>query len=86
MFGGGTNHLKKVSNSPLTLGGELNKPAANISIGRNMAGVYYYSDYFDSVRMGEEVAIGILEEQALTYPKDPFRVSPFAFDGSVRTL
>jgi len=66
---------------PLTLEGELNKLAANISIGRNMAGVHYYSDYFDSVRMGEEIAIGILEEQALGYPQDTFVMSVPTFDG-----
>ncbi len=66
---------------PLTLEGELNKLAANISIGRNMAGVHYYSDYYDSVRMGEEIAIGILEEQALGYVKDDFVLSLNTFDG-----
>ena len=66
---------------PLTLEGELNKLAANISIGRNMAGVHYFSDYYDSLRMGEQIAIGILEEQALTYPSDPFVLSVPTFDG-----
>ncbi|MEM6476167.1 MAG: vanadium-dependent haloperoxidase [Pseudomonadota bacterium] len=68
---------------PLTLEGELNKLAANISIGRNMAGVHYFSDYFDSVRMGEEIAVGMLEEQALGYPTDPFVMSLPTFDGEV---
>ncbi|NEQ98526.1 MAG: vanadium-dependent haloperoxidase [Cyanothece sp. SIO2G6] len=67
----------------LTLEGELNKLAANISIGRNMAGVHYFSDYYDSVRMGEEIAIGILEEQALAYSTDPFVLSLPTFDGDV---
>lgn len=67
----------------LTLEGELNKLAANISIGRNMAGVHFFSDYYDSVRMGEEIAIGILEEQALTYSADPFVLSLPTFDGDV---
>jgi len=67
----------------LTLEGELNKLAANISIGRNMAGVHYFSDYYDSLRMGEEIAIGILEEQALTYSTDPFVFSVPTFDGDV---
>ncbi|MEO1583310.1 MAG: vanadium-dependent haloperoxidase [Planctomycetota bacterium] len=70
----------------LTLEGELNKLAANISIGRNMAGVHYYSDYFDSARMGEEIAIGMLEEQALCYPTDPFVLSVPTFDGGVRRI
>ena len=67
----------------LTLEGELNKLAANISIGRNMAGVHYFSDYYDSLRMGEEIAIGILEEQALTYATDPFVLSVPTFDGDI---
>ena len=70
----------------LTLEGELNKLAANISIGRDMAGVHYFSDYYDSLRMGEEIAIGILEEQALTYSTDPFVLSVPTFDGDVRRI
>ncbi|MEZ5932225.1 MAG: hypothetical protein R3F54_09780 [Alphaproteobacteria bacterium] len=65
----------------LRVGDELNKLAANISIARNMAGVHYYSDYIDSLRMGEEIAIGILQEQSIMYPKDPFQVSLTSFDG-----
>ena len=72
---------KKVKGCPLTLEGELNKLAANISIGRNMAGVHYYSDYFDSLRMGEEIAIGMLEDQALCYPTDDFVLNVPTFDG-----
>lgn len=67
----------------LTLEGELNKLAANISIGRNMAGVHYFTDYYDSLRMGEAIAIGILEEQALTYLTDPFVLSLPTFDGDI---
>jgi len=73
-------------NSFLTLEGELNKLAANISIGRNMAGVHYFADYYDSLRMGEEIALGILEEQALCYPTDPFVLSVPTFDGEVRRI
>ncbi len=82
-----THHGKSLkdigADCPLTLEGELNKLAANISIGRNMAGVHYYSDYYDSLRMGEEIAIGMLEEQALCYPTDPFVMSVPTFDGEV---
>jgi hypothetical protein len=52
---------------PLTIEGELNKVAANIAIGRNWAGVHYYSDYIESLRMGEQIALGILEEQKVCY-------------------
>lgn len=64
----------------LTIQGELDKLAANISIGRNMAGVHYYSDYYDSLRMGERVAVGILLEQAPTYG-DPVETTFTSFDG-----
>jgi hypothetical protein len=69
--------------TPLTLEGELNKLAANISIGRDMAGVHFFTDYYDSVRMGEAIALSILEEQALTYLTDPCVFSVPTFDGSV---
>ncbi|MEM1374181.1 MAG: vanadium-dependent haloperoxidase [Pseudomonadota bacterium] len=81
------NHGKEIKDKvpacPLTLEGELNKLAANISIGRNMAGVHYFSDYYDSLRMGEKIAIGMLEEQALCYPTDEFVLSVPTFDGNL---
>ncbi len=81
------NALTDVTNGNyLTLEGELNKLAANISLGRNMAGVHYYSDYYDSLRMGEAIAIGMLEEQALGYTQDPFVLSLTTFDGDVRRI
>ncbi|MGB0330874.1 MAG: bromoperoxidase [Planctomycetota bacterium] len=78
---GGASLSRNVGGAFLTLEGELNKLAANISIGRNMAGVHYFSDYFDSVRMGEQIAIELLEEQALGYSTDPFVLSLTTFDG-----
>jgi len=64
----------------LTVEGELNKLAANISIGRNMAGVHYYTDYYDSLRLGERIAVGILEEQMTNYP-DKVDIVLWDFDG-----
>lgn len=81
------NALDEVSDGTyLTLEGELNKLAANISIGRNMAGVHFYCDYYDSLRMGEKIAIGILEEQALCYKEEPFVLSLPTFDGGVHRI
>ena len=51
-----------------------------------MAGVHYFSDYYDSLRMGEEIALGMLEEQALGYKTDPFVLSVQTFDGRVRHI
>lgn len=69
----------------LSIQGELDKLAANISIGRNMAGVHYYSDYYDSLRMGERVAVSILMEQAPTYG-DEVESTFKSFDGDYITI
>ncbi len=66
----------------LTVEGELNKLASNISIGRDWAGVHYYSDYLESIRMGEQIALGILEEQKLTYGEN-FSMTVPLYDGGV---
>ena len=81
----GANLIANVGGDFLTLEGELNKLAANISIGRNMAGVHYYSDYYDSLRMGERVAVGILLEQAPTYG-DYMETTFKSFDGDFITI
>ena len=74
------SQLQGKNDGELTIQGELNKLAANISIGRNMAGVHYYSDYYDSLRMGERVAVGILMEQAPAYG-ELMEVTFDSFDG-----
>lgn len=73
------------TNSPLTVQGELDKLAANISVGRNMAGVHYYSDYYDSARLGERIAVGILLEQSPTYG-DYVETTFTSFDGDHITI
>jgi len=57
--------------SALTVEGELDKLAANISIGRNWAGVHYFSDYWESLLLGEEITIELLREHMLTMPETP---------------
>ncbi|MEJ3747450.1 vanadium-dependent haloperoxidase [Actinomycetes bacterium KLBMP 9797] len=65
----------------LTVGGELNKLAGNIAAGRNMAGVHWRTDYSAAVRLGEEVAIGILREvKAANHEEVSFTLS--RFDGT----
>jgi membrane-associated phospholipid phosphatase len=46
----------------LTVGGELDKLAANIGAARNMGGVHWRTDFTEAVRLGEEIAIGVLRE------------------------
>jgi hypothetical protein len=66
----GTALVPAAQQVDLTVGGELNKLAANIAIGRNTAGVHWRSDYTESVRLGEEIAIRLLQEQRPTYNED----------------
>lgn len=68
----------------LTVEGELNKLASNISIGRDWAGVHYFSDYIESIRLGEQIAISILEEQKLTYSENFSMTVPLFDGGSIR--
>ncbi|MGJ3245217.1 MAG: vanadium-dependent haloperoxidase [Elainellaceae cyanobacterium] len=68
----------------LTVEGELNKLASNIAIGRNWAGVHYFTDYIESIRLGEQIALGILEEQKLTYGENFSMTVPLFDGGTVR--
>lgn len=63
-----------------TVQGELDKLAMNIANARNMAGVHYYTDYYESVRLGERIAVSILEEQLSMYD-EPLSMSFTTFDG-----
>ncbi len=54
----------------LTVGGELDKLASNVSLGRNFAGVHWRSDHRESIRLGEAVAVRLLIDQAFTYNED----------------
>ena len=54
----------------MTVGGELNKLAANIALGRNIAGVHWRSDYTESIVLGEEVAVKLMTEQAKDFAED----------------
>jgi hypothetical protein len=51
----------------LTVAGELDKVASNIATARNMAGIHWRTDFKESLKLGEAVALGVLEEQKATY-------------------
>ena len=71
--------------TPLTVGGELDKLACNIASGRNAAGIHWRTDYSESVRLGEAVALGILEEQKIAHNQD-FTYTLTTFDGATVTI
>jgi hypothetical protein len=56
----------------LTVAGELNKLASNISLGRNFAGVHWRSDHAESLRLGEKVAVEFLRETVSTYNENVY--------------
>lgn len=55
--------LVPYSGPALTVGGELNKLASNVAIGRNIAGVHWRSDATQSLLLGEDIAIRFLREE-----------------------
>lgn len=63
----------------LSVGGELNKLASNVSFGRNLAGIHWRSDEVEGMRLGEEVAISILQDWRRCYaePFDGFSLTKF---------
>lgn len=63
----------------LTVGGELNKLANNISLGRDAAGVHYRQDGIQGLLAGEQVATALLEEHASSMNEAGF--SGYSFTG-----
>jgi hypothetical protein len=64
----------------MTVGGELNKIASNVAMGRTMGGVHWRSDNTRSLRLGEEIAIEILRKRTLEYAEKPVSFTFRAFD------
>jgi hypothetical protein len=81
---GGTE-LEAYAGPALTVGNELDKLAANIAFGRNAAGIHWRTDYSESVRLGEAIALGILEEQKIAHNQD-FTYTLTKFDGTTVTF
>ncbi len=70
----------------LTVGGELNKLASNIAIGRNAAGVHWRSDALEGIKLGEAVALSCLANFRPTF-NEPFSgLNLTKFDGEKITI
>ncbi len=63
----------------LTVRGELDKIAANIATGRNMAGVHWRSDYSQSALLGQRMAVSMLYHQRRDYHERPWSLSFTSF-------
>lgn len=68
--------------SQLTLGGEINKLATNVSMGRDTAGVHYRSDSIGGMEIGEQQAISLLQDVSLTTSEAGSSFELTKFDGA----
>ena len=66
----------------LTVGGELDKLAWNLAVGRAFAGVQWRSDAEAGLRLGEAVAVALLRELQDLLPEPDARFAFRAFDGT----
>ena len=78
--------LTPYTGAPLTIAGELNKLASNISLGRDTAGVHYRSDGFAGMQLGESVALGILQDLVSCFTEDFDGFTITRFDGRIATI
>ena len=67
----------------MTVGGELNKIASNVAMGRSMGGVHWRTDNTRSLRLGELIAIEILRKRTLEYAELPVSFTFRSFDGQI---
>ena len=78
--------LVPYTGAPLTVGGELNKLASNIAMGRDAAGVHYRSDGIEGIKLGEAIAISILRDTVTLYNEVFPGFSFTKYDGTPVTI
>jgi membrane-associated phospholipid phosphatase len=78
--------LLPVPGPRFTIGGELNKLASNIGLGRDFAGIHWRSDTTESLKLGEAVAISLLQNLKTTTNRDFAGFSLTKFDGTTVTV
>ena len=85
----GTNtvpYVAPMGGAPLTVNGELNKLASNISFGHGIhAGIHWRSDTDTSIRLGEACALAYLRDRARTY-NERFSITLTKLDGTQETI
>lgn len=80
------NSLESYNEAQLKIGNELNKLAANISLGRDIAGVHWRTDGTKGILLGEEVAIQLLRDCSQTYAEDFGGFTFTKYNGSTITI
>ena len=70
----------------LDINGELSKLAFNVSFGHGIhAGIHFRSSTLQSILLGEQVAISVLQDRADGY-NEPFSITITKFDGTTVTI
>ena len=70
----------------LTINGELNKLAFNISFGHGIhAGIHFRSSTLNSILLGEQVALRVLQDRAKSY-NEPFTIRITKLDGTTASI
>ncbi len=78
--------LVPYTGASLTVGGELNKLASNIAMGRDAGGVHYRSDGIEGIRLGEAIAISVLQDTVTLYHEMFPGFSFTKYDGTPVTI
>jgi membrane-associated phospholipid phosphatase len=74
--------LAPYSGPTLTVGGELDKLAFNLGMGRNVAGIHWRGDNTEGLRLGEAIAIHVLRELRACHDEHFAGLSLTKFDSS----
>lgn len=69
----------------LTVGGELDKLASNLSAGRSWAGLQTFSDSFESIRLGESIALDLIARKKESFGP-AFSCTIPLFDGGLHKI
>ena len=75
-----------VGTGTLTIHGELNKIAANISRGRDFAGVHYRTDSDLGMELGEKIAITWFKDNIARQIESVGTITFVGFDGTTKTV
>jgi membrane-associated phospholipid phosphatase len=70
----------------MTVGGELNKLASNVGLGRCFAGIHWRQDIQQAMLLGEAVAISLLKDQAHLYNENYTGFTFTGFNGNTITV
>jgi hypothetical protein len=80
------NTYSGADSNAIDINGELNKLAWNITTGHGIhAGIHFRSSSYWSILLGEQVALGVLQDRAKSY-NEPFTISIKKFDGTSATI